>query len=47
MRHLLTASGSGQELIGRDARDEVLAAAEVDAAASAPVLRAGVFVAYA
>ncbi|QRY41993.1 2-phosphosulfolactate phosphatase [Microbacterium hominis] len=47
VRHLLTASGSGQELIGREARDEVLAAAEVDAAASVPVLRAGVFVAYA
>lgn len=46
MRHVLTASGSGQELVERGARDEVLAAAEVDAAASVPILRDGVFVAY-
>lgn len=46
VRHLLTASGSGQELLARDARDEVLAASVVDAAASAPVLRDGVFVAF-
>ncbi|GAA3025658.1 2-phosphosulfolactate phosphatase [Microbacterium dextranolyticum] len=45
VRHLLTASGSGQELIDRGARDEVLAAARVDAMASAPVLRDGAFVA--
>ncbi|MCP2638017.1 2-phosphosulfolactate phosphatase [Microbacterium sp. HD4P20] len=32
MRHLLTASGSGQELIERGARHEVLSAAAVDAA---------------
>lgn len=44
-RHLLTASGSGQELIDRGSRDEVLDAARVDAVASAPVLRSGVFVA--
>jgi 2-phosphosulfolactate phosphatase len=45
-RHLLTASGSGQELVERGARDEVLAAAEVDASASVPVLRGGIFEAY-
>lgn len=45
-RHLLTASGSGQELIERGLRDEVLAAAEVDASASVPALRSGVFTAY-
>lgn len=47
VRHLLTASGSGQELIERGAREEVLAAATVDAAASAPVLRDGAFTPYA
>lgn len=46
LRHLLTASGSGQELLGRDAREEVLDAAAVDAASAVPVLRDGVFVAY-
>lgn len=46
LRHLLTASGSGQELLDRGMRDEVLAAAEVDAASVVPVLRDGVFVAY-
>jgi len=46
LRHLLTASGSGQELLARDARDEVLNAAAVDAASTVPVLRDGVFVAY-
>lgn len=45
VRHLLTASGSGQELLERGARHEVLRAAEVDAVASAAVLRDGVFVA--
>lgn len=45
VRHLLTASGSGQELLERGARDEVLRAAEVDAVASAAVLRDGTFVA--
>lgn len=44
-RHLLTASGSGQDCIDRGAHDEVLAAAAVDASASVPVLRGGVFVA--
>ncbi|MFE5407383.1 2-phosphosulfolactate phosphatase [Microbacterium sp. NPDC056569] len=46
VRHLLTASGSGQELLERDARDEVLNAAAVDAASVVPVLRDGTFVAY-
>lgn len=45
-RHLLTASGSGQELVERDRRDDVLAAAAVDSIAVAPVLRGGMFVAY-
>ncbi|WP_439593653.1 2-phosphosulfolactate phosphatase [Microbacterium sp.] len=45
VRHLLTASGSGQELLERERRDEVLHASEVDAASIAPVLRDGVFVA--
>lgn len=44
VRHLLTASGSGQELIERGLQDEVLSAAAVDAASVVPVLRAGVFV---
>jgi 2-phosphosulfolactate phosphatase len=46
LKHLLTASGSGQELLARDARDEVLGAAAVDAASVVPVLRDGLFVAY-
>ncbi len=46
VRHLLTASGSGQELLDRGLRDEVLNAAAVDAASVVPVLRDGVFVAY-
>lgn len=46
VRHLLTASGSGQELDERGLRDEVLATAEVNATASVPVLREGVFVAF-
>lgn len=45
VRHLLTASGSGQELLGRGLRDEVLAAASVDAVDTVPVLRDGVFIA--
>jgi 2-phosphosulfolactate phosphatase len=45
VRHLLTASGSGQELIDRGLRDDVLAAATVDAASVVPVLRDGKFVA--
>lgn len=44
-RHLLAAAGSGQELVARDGRDEVLAAAEVDALGVVPVLRGGVFTA--
>lgn len=45
VRHLLTASGSGQELIERGERDAVLAAARIDAVDAVPVLRDGVFVA--
>ncbi len=44
-RHLLTASGSGLELTAAGRRDEVLAAAALDAASVVPVLRSGVFVA--
>ncbi|MEZ5214334.1 MAG: 2-phosphosulfolactate phosphatase [Microbacterium sp.] len=36
----------GQQLIERGLRDEVLAASEVDASASVPALRSGVFTAY-
>ncbi|GAA1982133.1 2-phosphosulfolactate phosphatase [Microbacterium pumilum] len=43
VRHLLTASGSGRELIERGLRDEVLNAAEIDASIAVPVLRDGVF----
>lgn len=46
VRHLLTASGSGQELLERGARDEVLAASAVDAASVVPVLRDRTFVAF-
>lgn len=46
VRHLLTASGSGQELLDLGRRDEVLNAAAVDAASVVPVLRDGVFVGY-
>lgn len=46
VRHLLTASGSGQELLERGLRDEVLAAAAVDAASVVPVLRGGEFTAF-
>ncbi|MET0780905.1 MAG: 2-phosphosulfolactate phosphatase [Microbacterium sp.] len=41
--HLLTASGSGLELIERGRRDDVIAAAAVDAASVVPVLRDGAF----
>lgn len=44
-RHLLGASGSGRELAADDRRDEVAAAAAVDASSVVPVLRDGVFVA--
>lgn len=40
-RHLLTASGSGQELIERELREDVLRAAEVDASSVVPVVRDG------
>lgn len=43
--HLLTASASGRELIDAGRRDEVVAAAQVDAASIVPVLREGTFVA--
>lgn len=43
MRHLLTASASGQELLPRDERDLVLGAAQVDATDAVAVLRDGVF----
>lgn len=52
VRHLLTASGSGQELLLREdrpveeSRGEVLDAAAVDAASVVPVHRDGAFVAY-
>ena len=45
-RHLLTASGSGQELLAAGRGDEVLSAAAVDAASVVPVLRDGVFAAF-
>ncbi|MDJ1115509.1 2-phosphosulfolactate phosphatase [Microbacterium dauci] len=45
VKHLLTASGSGQELLDAGRRDEVLAAAVHDSVASVPVLRDGVWVA--
>lgn len=44
-KHLLTASGSGRELEAAGRRDEVLAAAAVDAASVVPVLRDGIFAA--
>ncbi|SDQ45926.1 2-phosphosulfolactate phosphatase [Microbacterium sp. cf332] len=43
VRHLLTASGSGQELLERGLRDDALAAAQIDVDGVAPVLRDGVF----
>ncbi|MDL5487569.1 2-phosphosulfolactate phosphatase [Microbacterium wangruii] len=42
-RHLLSASGSGQELGEHGRGDEVRAAAEIDAVDAVPVLRQGVF----
>lgn len=45
VRHLLTASGSGQDHIERDLRSAVLHAAELDAASVVPVLRGGEFIA--
>jgi 2-phosphosulfolactate phosphatase len=46
VRHLLTASGSGQELVALGRRDEVLSAAVLDAASVVPTLDDGTFVAY-
>lgn len=45
VRHLLTASGSGQELLAQGRGEDVLAAAEIDATVAVPVLRDGVFAA--
>lgn len=45
VRHLLTASGSGQELLERGLRGDALAAAQLEADPVAPVLRDGVFTA--
>jgi 2-phosphosulfolactate phosphatase len=44
-KHLLTASGSGQELIDAGRRDEVHAAAQIDVSSAVPRLRAGIFTA--
>ncbi|GAA0491162.1 2-phosphosulfolactate phosphatase [Microbacterium aurantiacum] len=43
VRHLLTAAGSGQQLIADGARDDAIAAAMVDAASAAPRLIDGTF----
>ncbi|WES62944.1 2-phosphosulfolactate phosphatase [Microbacter sp. GSS18] len=43
MRHLIAASGSGQELIGLGEQDDVLHATEVDVDVTVPVLDAGYF----
>jgi len=43
VRHLLTACGSGQELLAEGKRDEVIAAATIDADDAVPVLRDGVW----
>lgn len=45
VKHLLTATGSGQRLLEAGRRDDALAAAQVDTDAVAPVLRDGVFTA--
>jgi 2-phosphosulfolactate phosphatase len=42
-RHLIAASGSGRELVERDERDVLLAAAAVDASSVVPILREGIF----
>jgi 2-phosphosulfolactate phosphatase len=44
VRHLFTASGSGQRLIAVGRRDDVLGAAALDSTALVPVLRDGAFV---
>lgn len=43
VRHLLTASGTGREWIAAGRRDEVLAAAAIDATSVVPLLRDGTF----
>lgn len=43
VRHLLSASGSGQELLERGAAEEVRRAAEIDGSPTVPVLRDGAF----
>ncbi|MGU3357725.1 2-phosphosulfolactate phosphatase [Microbacterium sp. M4A5_1d] len=45
VRHLLTASGSAQELLERGLRDDALAAAQIGVDEVAPLLRGGVFTA--
>jgi 2-phosphosulfolactate phosphatase len=47
VRHLLSAGGSGQELIDRGFRDDVMNAAVIDAVDAVPVLRDGMLVAFA
>jgi 2-phosphosulfolactate phosphatase len=44
VRHLLTASGSGQLLLENDGREEALEAAQLDATHVVPVLRDGRFI---
>ena len=44
VRHMLLASGSGQELVDRGLRGDVVHAAEIDADHTVPVLRDGGFV---
>ncbi len=43
VRHLVSASGSGQELIARGEQNDVALAAQVDVATAVPVLDAGYF----
>ncbi len=43
VRHLVAASGSGQELVARGLQDDVARAVELDAATAVPVLDAGFF----
>jgi 2-phosphosulfolactate phosphatase len=47
VRHLFTASGSGQRLIAAGRRDDVQNAAALDSTALVPVLREGAFVPFA
>lgn len=46
MKHLVTASGSGVELVGRGEKDDVVAAASLDVTDIVPVLRDRAFVAF-